>query len=161
MDLSLFEPILSILLSISAILTTIYAVWQMRRTASSVHDLIPSLDDYIFQEDGEWQMDERLSKIFEVIGSRMALSMRQSLFQGMGVQKKIQKGLQKAVIGDVVDSKLGPLAGLGGILGINVKGYLEKNPGAIQYLLPLAQSFMEKNSPGRNSDLSHEGIGYG
>ena len=139
----MLELLLTLIGTFSAIGVSLYAIYELKRTQRSLLDLLPSLDDFIFEKDGEWQVDERLVKVFDLVGSRIALSMRQSLFQGMGVEKKIQGGLQKAVIEDVIDGgALGPIGGLADMfLGGKVKDYLTKNPSAINYLLPMIQQF--------------------
>lgn len=162
MDLSLFELLLSLLATVSAIVTSFYVIWQFRRAQSTITDLIPNLDDYIFQEDGTWQMDERLVKVFEVIGSRMALSMRQSFFQAQGVDAKLKKGLEKKVVGAFVDSKFGGLKAIAHFLGIDtseIEEYLIENPSALKSLGPMVSQFMPRgaNSPGH----SDESVGYG
>lgn len=154
MSLSLFELLLSLLATVSAIVTSLYLIRKFNQAQTTLTDLVPSLDDFIFQENGEWQIDERLVKVFDLIGSRMALSMRQSFFQGQGVQAKIKKGFEKALTGDIIESQL-PFINL--IPG--AKAYLQKNPSAIQYALPFMQQFMKGNSPGQSR--SREGVGYG
>lgn len=68
------------------------------------------LDQYIFEENGEWQLDARIGKLIDLVGSRIALSLRQSMFQQMGVDAKLQKGVDKAVGLDVLNG-----SGIGGV----------------------------------------------
>ena len=128
------------------LLVSFYAVRQIKQSKEELLDMMPSLDDYVFQdqESGEWQLDARLGKMFDHVGSRMALSMRQSFFQEKGVSKKIEKGLQSAVIDDVLDSgALGQIGGLADVVtGGRVRDYLKKNPSAINFLIPMIQGAM-------------------
>jgi hypothetical protein len=142
--------LLELLIAVAGLVLTsvvsLVGIREIKRTKEAVFEAIPSLDDYIFQdeESGEWQIDARLGKMFDHVGSRMALSIKQSLFQGMGVQKKIEKGLQSAVIDDVLDSgALGQIGGLADIfLGGRVREYLKQNPSAINALVPLLSGAM-------------------
>ena len=127
------------------LVVSFYAVRQIKQSKDELLGMMPSLDDYVFQdEEGTWQLDQRLGKMFDHVGSRMALSIKQSIFQGMGVSKKIEKGLQNAVIDDVLDSgALGQIGGLADIfLGGKVRDYLKRNPSAINYLMPLLSGAM-------------------
>ena len=116
----------------------------MRRSISSVSEMLPSLDDFVFEKDGEWQMDARLGKLIDHFGSRIALSIRQSIFQKKGVDAKLVKGFTKALAKDGVQSN--PiLAGLEG-LGFNASDYLLQNPRIIEMIRPFLQN-LGKNSP--------------
>ena len=141
----MFELAISIAGLILTLGMSIYAFREIRRTKDSVMDMIPSLEDYIFQdEEGNWEVDQRIGALVNAVGSRIGTNIKQSFFQGMGVNKKIEKGLQSAVIDDVLDSgALGQIGGLADIfLGGKVRDYLKRNPSAINYLMPLLSGAM-------------------
>lgn len=137
----MFESLLSFAVAISSIIVALYAIYQMRGMKSSIHDLIPSLDDWVWEEEGEWKMDARLGKLIDGVGSRLALSMRQSMFQKMGVDAKLQKGVDKAIGLDFMDS-----TGIGGILDMlgmgNTKQILARNPKTLQIILQRIAPFI-------------------
>ena len=122
------------------LLVSFYAVRQIKQSKEELLGMMPSLDDYVFQdEEGTWQLDQRLGKMFDHVGSRMALSIRQSLFQGQGVQAKIEKGAYGALVDDVFDSGvLGQIGGLADMFsGGRFRDYCKKNPSAIRTIIPL------------------------
>jgi len=137
----LFELALSIVGLVFSAVVSLYAIREIKRTKDSVMDIIPSLDDYIFQdeESGEWQIDARLGKMFDHVGSRMALSIKQSLFQSAGVDAKLEKGAWKAAVDDIFDS--GALGQIGGLADVfsngRLRDYCKKNPSAIKTILPM------------------------
>lgn len=102
------------------------------------------LDQYVWQEEnGEWRMDERIGKLIDFVGSRFALSVRQSMFQAMGVDQKLQKGVDKAFALDLMDN-----TGIGGILELlgmrNVKSILARNPKTLTMVLERAEPLISK-----------------
>ena len=133
----------------------------MRQFRADVHEMLPNLDDFIAKEGDQWMVDERLGKLIDALGSRMALSMRQSFFQSQGVDAKLRKSVDKAFATDLMDG-----SGIGGILEIagleNVANILKKNPKTLNMILqragPLLQSFTgQKNNSGSKSS---GGAGY-
>lgn len=116
-----------------------YGIYEMRKARSS----IPSFDQFVWQEGEEWVIDARLGKLIEAVGSRMALSMRQSFFQAQGVEAKLTKNVDKAIGLDIMDT-----TGIGGILDLlgmgNTKNMLAKNPRTlgliVQRVAPLLQN---------------------
>ena len=125
--------------SVVSIGFALYGIHEIRNSKRMVQEIVPSLDDYIFQDDaGEWHVEERLAKVFDLVGSRMAQSIRMSFLQGLGAQRKIEKGLKGALAKDIVEKKM-PLLNLAGeFLGFNTQEYLGKHPEAIGQLLQLA-----------------------
>ena len=110
------------------------------RMFKKAESLVPSLDDYVFQENGEWRIDERLVKITDVIGSRMAQSIKMSFLQGMGANAKIDKGLKTAMTQDLIENKAPWLNTIAGFLGFepkNTAAYITKHPEQINFLLGL------------------------
>lgn len=133
--------LLSTLLSLSALVCSliiaVIGIREMRQARRS----IPSFDDYIWQENGEWRIDERIGKMLDYVGSRFALSTRQALFQQMGVDAKLQKHVDKAISLDFMDT-----SGIGGILDLlgmgNTKQILAKNPRTLGIILQRVAPFL-------------------
>ena len=124
---------------------------MLAETLRDVEDMIPSIDDFISEENGEWQIDERLVKVIDLAGSRMFQSAKMSAIQGLGAQAKIEKGLQGAFAADIIENKMPILDLIGEFAGINVKKYITKHPQAIAQIVqmfgPMMQNF-GKNNPG-------------
>lgn len=124
--------------------------------ARSYRSSIPSLDDYIRQENGEWFIEERLGKMLDLLGSRFALSMRQSMFQSMGVDAKLQKGVDKAIGMDMLNG-----SGIGGLLDLigmsNTKSMLAKNPKTLGLILqrvaPMLNQFLNAQGKSEGGNL--------
>lgn len=123
----------------------------------SMQKRIPKLDDF-FQirknDKGEEQVfvEPKLALILDSLGSRMFQSAKMSMFQGMGVQAKLDKGLKTAFAKDIVDKKIPILSIIGDFAGINVKQYIAKNPDAFLNLLadPRVQKFANNFMQGQN-----------
>lgn len=147
----------------AAIITSLYAIRQMKQARAS----IPSLDTFVKNEGGEIIIREDLAALIDAFGSRMAKSVQMSIFQGMGAQAKIDKGLKGAMSQDIIDEKM-PLLNLAGeILGFNTKQYISKHPEAIMQLIPMAKGLMGGKNPlamlqGNSPSQDHRGLGgYG
>lgn len=134
-----------------------YSIREIRRSRALITDNLPSLDDFIFQKDGEWKMDERIVKVFDMLGSRIAQSMRMNLLQGMGADAKNVKAVDKAIGLDFMDS-----SGIGGILDLlgmsNTKMQLAKNPKTLQLIMqriaPMLQNMkLGQNNPGQSGGI--------
>jgi len=146
-ELSLLELLLSLFGLICAMGTSLYAIRTMKQAQGKLTEMMPSLDDFVWEEDGKWLMDQRLGKLVDALGSRLALSLRQSIFQGQGVNAKLLKGLGKAVAKDQIAGN--PILSIAEGFGFNAGAYLQKNP---QLGTILASLFQGKgNSPGQDS----------
>ena len=143
----MFEQILTIVATFGALATSLYAVWQMRK----FRDMMPSFEDVIWEENGEWHVREDISKLIDAFGSRFALSMRQSFFQAQGVDAKLSKNVDKAFSLDLMDS-----SGIGGVLDVlgfsNVKQMLAKNPRTLQMILSRVAPLLQNFGQGQTSD---------
>jgi len=123
------------------------------REGGGIEQILPYKDEGT----GEWRVDERIGQLCDFIGSRLALSMRQAAFQQMGVDSKLQKGVDKAIGADLLDG-----SGIGGILDIlgmgETKQMLAKNPKTLGIILqrvaPLLNQYLGKN-PGSGESSSH------
>lgn len=110
------------------------------------------LDQYVFQdESGQWQMDARIGQIVDFVGSRIALSMRQAFYQQMGVNRKLEKHVDQALAGDIMNG-----SGIGGILDLlgmhDTKKVLANNPKTLGLILqrvaPLLSQFQQRSASG-------------
>ena len=119
------------------------------------------LDQYIWQEEsGEWKCDERIGVAIDFIGSRLAHSLRQAMFQQMGVDAKLQKGVDRALSSDLLDQ-----SGIGGFLDLvglsHTKRMLTNNPKTLGLVLERIAPFLNRylrKGPGANPGV--EGYGW-
>lgn len=106
------------------------------------------LDQYIWQEDGEWKCDERIGVAIDFVGSRLAHSLRQAMFQQMGVDRKLEKHVDKALSLDMLDN-----SGIGGILELlgmgNTKKILANNPKTLGLILQRVSPLLGKYLQGQ------------
>lgn len=136
-----------------------YSIREIRRSRALITENIPSLDDFVFQEDGEWVMDARLGKLIDALGSRIAQSGKMSILQGLGADAKNVKAVDKAIGMDMMDA-----SGIGGILDIlglsNVKQILIKNPRSMaivaQRIAPFMQNLNMGGAQGQKSNFGHD-----
>ena len=146
----MIELILTVASTISLILSSLYAIREIKRAKAS----IPSLDDFIEQDGETWMVDERLGKLIDALGSRMALSMRQSFFQQQGVAAKLEKNVKKAFSQDLMDQ-----SGIGGILDLagfsNVKKQLVNNPQTLEQIMRIAGPYLARLQGGQNAGANN------
>ena len=127
------------------LLMSIVSLITLRRTSSShLKKFIPSLDDYIQQnEAGEWVVEERLGRLLGVVGQTMFQSAKMSMLGGLSGDARLEKGLKSAISQDIIEEKFPLLDAGAGILGeftgFNVKKYITKNPEALMQLIGVAQ----------------------
>lgn len=130
----MISEILSFVGLITALITALVIFRQFKQAQA----MIPSFDDLFEEgEDGQLLVDERLSKVIDAFGSRMAKSLKMSFLQGLGAEAKISKGLKGAVAQDIVDNKFPLFNLIGDAMGFNTKQYVAKHPEAIGQLLGL------------------------
>lgn len=139
-----------------------YSIREIKRSRALITENLPSLDDFVFEEDGQWVMDARLGKLIDAFGSRIAQSLKMSLLQGLGAQAKIDKGMKGAMAADIVENKMPILNLIGDFLGFNTKKYISKHPEALAQLMPLLQNMTSGKGRGvGQSNPGHDGVGYG
>lgn len=127
-----------------------YSIREIRRSRALITESLPSLDDFVFEENGQWVMDARLGKLIDAFGSRIATSLKMSLLQGLGAQSKITKGVKGAMAADIIENKMPILNLVGDVLGFNTKQYISKHPEAIAQLMPYLQRFIPNQNPQNN-----------
>ena len=145
----MIEQLVTAISTFLSLLIALYALLQVKRARAS----IPSLDDFVWKEGEEWRCDERIGKLVEFFGSKMAHSLRQSMFQQMGVDQKLSKHVDRALSLDLLDN-----SGIGGILDLlgmgNTKKILANNPKTLGLILqrvsPLLGKYLQGNSPGQS-----------
>lgn len=150
---------------VSMILVVFVTIITLRRT--SKFEKLLDFDKYIKQnkETGDWFIEERLGKFIQVIGATMFQSAKMSMLQGLSADRKLEKGLEKAMVKDIMEEKI-PVLGLGAdliddFLGYNVKSYIMKNPRAVFQILaqPGVQTFltglMGRNNGAQRPQLPH------
>lgn len=149
--------LLSLLISVLGLLlmgtVSLYSIREIRSSRALITESLPSLDDFVFEKDGQWVMDARLGKLIDAFGSRIATSLKRSFMQGLGAQSKIDKGIKGAMAQDVIENKMPLLNLVGNVLGINTKQYIGKHPEALVQLMPLIQKFL----PGQASQNNPSG----
>lgn len=152
--LALIELLLSLLALITTLGFGLVYYREMKRSKVEILELVPAMEDFVWQQDGEWKMDERLVKVFDMLGSRIAQSGKMALMQQMGADAKNVKAVDKAIGADMMDA-----SGIGGILDVlglsNVKRQLIKNPKTMaivaQRIAPMIQNMNNGGSRGQDS----------
>lgn len=84
-------------------------------------------------------MDERLGMMINAFAVGIGQNLKQSFFQSLGVDSKLQKGFEKRLAGDIINNQAGWLN-----LVPQVKEYIEDNPAAVKYALPYIRAFTQK-----------------
>ena len=145
MNLRVIEALLSLLGLLIPSAVSLFILYKVNKAQRSVEEMIPSLDDFIeIGEDGTVNMDERLVKLIDGFGSRIAQSLRMSFLQGLGANAKIEKGLQGAMTADIIDKKMPIVNLIGDIFGIETTKYITKHPNAIGQLVSMAGPMLPK-----------------
>jgi len=122
--------------------------------------MIPDFNDFIKEENGEWMLEPRIAKIIDVLGSRMAHSLRQAMFQSMGVDAKLGKGVDKAIGLDILNE-----SGIGGLLDLvgmsETKKMLARNPKTMGMILQRVGPLLGQLSLGKNNSGGSSGSQLG